>query len=176
MVEKNTHFQHLFAFPRFAVVPGYEHKAFIPYTNAFSESTPPDSTSIVQGKAVELLKDRVVVETGKGEKEEIEYEYLVLATGTKLTPPGTLHTEGKVDGIKYFQDHQAAMKKAERIVIIGGGAVGIRKSRLFTPLPPAFRSYDLVTDINILFVQKWRRIPKSITLTNPSLSFTPDRT
>lgn len=131
MVEKNTHFQHLFAFPRFAVVPGYEHKAFIPYSNAFSDSTPPDSTSIVQGKAVELLKDRVVVETGKGEKEEIEYEYLVLATGTKLTPPGTLHTEGKVDGIKYFQDHQAAMKKAEKIVIIGGGAVGIRESRYF---------------------------------------------
>lgn len=128
MVEKNTHFQHLFAFPRFAVVPGYEHKAFIPYTNAFSSSTPPDSTSIVQGKAVELLKDRVVVETGNGEKEEIEYEYLVLATGTKLTPPGTLHTEGKVNGIKYFQDHQTAMKKAEKIVIVGGGAVGVRES------------------------------------------------
>ena len=29
-IDRNTHFNHVYALPRFAVVPGHEHKAFIP--------------------------------------------------------------------------------------------------------------------------------------------------
>lgn len=38
LVERNTHFNHLYVFPRFIVYPGHEHKAFVPYTSIFSES------------------------------------------------------------------------------------------------------------------------------------------
>ncbi|PKI84726.1 hypothetical protein MVES1_000999 [Malassezia vespertilionis] len=38
LMERNTHFNHLYVFPRFLVFPGHEHKAFVPYTSIFSES------------------------------------------------------------------------------------------------------------------------------------------
>ncbi|WFD30409.1 hypothetical protein MSPP1_001428 [Malassezia sp. CBS 17886] len=38
LVEQNTHFNHVYVFPRFIVFPGHEHKAFVPYTSIFSDS------------------------------------------------------------------------------------------------------------------------------------------
>ncbi|THH12756.1 hypothetical protein EW146_g7395 [Bondarzewia mesenterica] len=121
LVEQNTHFQHLFAFPRYAVVPGYEQQAFIPYTNMFS-SSPPDSTSVVNARATEIHQDGVALDHG----ERIPYEFLVMATGTRLTPPGTLQSKSKLEGMKYLQEHQKHVEKARRIVIVGGGAVGVQ--------------------------------------------------
>ena len=122
LIEKNTHFQHLFAFPRFSVVPGFEHKAFIPYTKMFT-GVSPDAAAVVQACAIEIHADRVVLDRGN----PIPYEYLVIATGTKLPPPGSLPTSNKVEGIKFLREHQKQVEKAQRIVIIGGGAVGVRE-------------------------------------------------
>ena len=124
LVEKQSHFNHLFGFPRVAVVPGFEHMAFVPYTKAFS--TLPEGSAevqVVQARATEVQPEKVVLVRG----EPIPYEFLVMATGTKLAPPGTLHTEGKVDGIAYFQEHQRQIKRAKNIVVVGGGAVGVRE-------------------------------------------------
>lgn len=83
-----------------------------------------------------MKSDRVVLEKtiaegeegeGKeGEKEEIEFDYLVLCSGTKLVPPGNVPTMGKPAGIQWFRDHQAKVKKAEKVVLVGAGAVGVR--------------------------------------------------
>ncbi|TFY78374.1 hypothetical protein EWM64_g5640 [Hericium alpestre] len=120
MIEKNTHFNNLFAFPRYAVVPKYEHRAFIPYTTMFSH-LPPDAVSVHRGRVTEIHPDCVLLE---GEAS-IPYEYLVVATGTRLTPPGTLPTDTKPEGIAYFQAHQKVVKNAQKIVIVGGGANGV---------------------------------------------------
>jgi len=37
LIDKNSHFNHLYRFVRFGVVPGHEAKAFIPYTNIFNK-------------------------------------------------------------------------------------------------------------------------------------------
>ncbi|VDB91946.1 unnamed protein product [Peniophora sp. CBMAI 1063] len=123
LVEKQSHFNHLFGFPRVAVVPGFEHMAFVPYTKAFS-GLPEGSAEVqvVQARATEVQPDKVVLDRGG----PIPYEFLVMATGTKLAPPGTLHTEGKVDGIAYFQEHQRQVQRAKNIVVVGGGAVGVQ--------------------------------------------------
>ncbi|KAE8232324.1 hypothetical protein CF326_g2649 [Tilletia indica] len=42
LIDQNSHFNHLYVFPRFSVLPGHEQKAFIPYTSIFSQS--PDRT------------------------------------------------------------------------------------------------------------------------------------
>ena len=122
LVEKNTHFQHLFAFPRFAVVPKHEHKAFIPFTNMFN-TTPGGVGTVVNARVMDVKPSKVLLDHG----EPIPFEYLVMATGTKLTPPGTMLTTTKPEGISYFQKHQANVKDAIKIVVVGGGAVGIRK-------------------------------------------------
>lgn len=124
LVEKQSHFNHLFGFPRVAVVPGIEHMAFVPYTKAFS-ALPEGSAEVqvVQARATEVQPDKLVLDRS----EPIPYEYLVMATGTKLAPPGTLHTESKVEGIAYFQEHQRQIQRARNIVVVGGGAVGVRE-------------------------------------------------
>jgi hypothetical protein len=78
---------------------------------------------VVNAEATEILPDKVVLSTG----ELIDYEYLVLATGTKLSPPGTLNTRTKQEGIQYFKNHQSLILEASHITLVGGGAVGVRK-------------------------------------------------
>ncbi|KAJ6532091.1 hypothetical protein B0H19DRAFT_1189951 [Mycena capillaripes] len=118
MIESNSHIQHLFAFPRISVVPGFEHKAFIPYTNAF-HAAPPYCTSTVQGVASSVLPDRVVLESG----ESIPYEYLIMATGTGKLP---LEPTTKAEGVYEKRALQDRMREARDIVVVGGGAFGIQ--------------------------------------------------
>lgn len=82
LIEKNSHFQHLFAFPRFAVATGVDtHKAFIPYVPGTFASCPPGSGTVVQAKAVALTADTVKlqkkVRLDGVETDSIPYAYLV---------------------------------------------------------------------------------------------------
>ncbi|KAJ7122015.1 FAD/NAD-P-binding domain-containing protein [Mycena crocata] len=118
MIEKNSHMQHIFAFPRINAVPGFEHKAFVPWTDAYHE-TPRHSTSIVQGVATAVLPDKVVLASG----EVIPYEYLIMATGTGKPP---LRTTTKVESVNLMRQIQDRVKQSQNIVIVGGGAFGIQ--------------------------------------------------
>ena len=40
LIERNSHFNHLYVFPRFSIYPGHEHKAFVPYTSIFNAARP----------------------------------------------------------------------------------------------------------------------------------------
>lgn len=100
-------------------VPGFEHKAFIPFTNAYHE-TPPKSTSVIQAIATAILPDKVILASG----EAIPYEYLVMATGTGRLP---LELTTKLQSVHSFNLIQDRMKQAKNIVIVGGGAFGIRE-------------------------------------------------
>ncbi|KAK0201242.1 FAD/NAD-P-binding domain-containing protein [Desarmillaria ectypa] len=119
LIEKNTHIQHLFAFPRVSVVPGFENRAFVPFTNAFHAS-PPDSTSVIHAIAEKILPGQIVLDNG----QSIPYEYLVLATGTGR--PGRLVSTQKSVETKRFRDLQEGIAKASHITVIGGGAYGIQ--------------------------------------------------
>ena len=51
LVDRNSHMNHLYVLPRYAVLPGHEHKAFIPYHNVFNpppafDAPPPAKTSL----------------------------------------------------------------------------------------------------------------------------------
>lgn len=60
LIEKNSHFQHLFAFPRFAVTTGVDtHKAFIPYVPGAFAGCPPGSGTVVQARATSISKNAV---------------------------------------------------------------------------------------------------------------------
>ncbi|KAF8195725.1 FAD/NAD-P-binding domain-containing protein [Mycena galopus ATCC 62051] len=118
LLEKNSHFHHLFAFPRFAALPVPCNKSLVPYTSAF-HAAPPGSTSIVHGIASQILPDKVVLQNG----ESIPYEFLVLATGTGLQP---LSARTKVESVKLGEAIQARVRDSERVVVVGGGAYGVQ--------------------------------------------------
>lgn len=139
LVEKNSHFQHLFAFPRYALTTKVDtHKAFIPY----QKSRLGQEGLIVQAKALQLTKEEVILDREielDGEKtSKIPYAALAITTGTKLSPPSTLPGSGKLDGTAYLRKHAAQVEASQKIVIIGGGAVGVQ----------------MATDIKQLFPEK----------------------
>lgn len=82
LIEKNSHFQHLFAFPRFAVATGVDtHKAFIPFVPGAFAGCPPGSGTVVQAKAIGLNDSAVQLDrqVSLDEKhvDSIPYSYLV---------------------------------------------------------------------------------------------------
>ncbi|KAK0190094.1 FAD/NAD-P-binding domain-containing protein [Armillaria mellea] len=119
VIEKNSHFQHLFAYPRIGVVSGFEYKAFIPFTNAFHAS-PAGSTSMVRATAQKILPNEVVLDNGTS----IPYEYLVFVAGTGR--PGAPVAYEKSTETKRIQVIQEKVKGASNIVVIGGGAYGVQ--------------------------------------------------
>ncbi|KAK4186279.1 hypothetical protein QBC35DRAFT_387634 [Podospora australis] len=137
LVEPHTHFHHLFAFPRFAILPGEEHKSFIPYSGLFSSSSP---HRILRAKAISLPSShtlRLDRPVSLFSSDVIEFEYLVAATGTHLSAPGTLPHDSKPANILFLQRYQTALSHAKSVMIVGGGAVGVQMACDLAELYPA---------------------------------------
>ncbi|KAJ4311858.1 hypothetical protein N0V94_007733 [Neodidymelliopsis sp. IMI 364377] len=144
LVEKNSHFQHLFAFPRYALTTGVDtHKAFIPY----QKSRLGVEGCVVQARAVELTGEEVLldrrVEIDGREVDRVSYAALAITTGTKLSAPSTLPGSGKLDGTTYLRRHAAQVEASGKIVVIGGGAVGVQMATDIKQLFPS-KSVTLV--------------------------------
>ncbi|GAA5842837.1 hypothetical protein JCM9279_003999 [Rhodotorula babjevae] len=157
VVERNEHFAHLFAYPRFAIASGSEHKAFVPFSPML-----PSPHRILRANALSLAPstrtltlDRPVPGIGaEPASHELAYDALVLATGTKLSPPGTMPGKGdKAEGVKYLQSIQGELEKAGEVVIVGGGAVGVQMACDLAVLYPAKRGH-------ITLVQSRRLMPR----------------
>ncbi|KZT69492.1 iron uptake cluster protein [Daedalea quercina L-15889] len=94
-IDRNTHFNHLYALPRFAVVPGHEHKAFIPYQPMFNfhDMTPLAETIILHAHVTSLTPhsltlSRAFPEHGIDEPgRKLEFDYAVYALGSHLPAP-----------------------------------------------------------------------------------------
>ncbi|PYI14306.1 amid-like NADH oxidoreductase, partial [Aspergillus japonicus CBS 114.51] len=136
LIEPHSHFHHLFAFPRFAVVPGHEHKAFIPYTRLFASSPNSTQHAVVQARVLSVQPTHVHLDRAWQGQSQIPYEYLVVATGTRLAEPAAMRDEDKVSSVQYLQKHQADVKQAKSVVIVGGGAVGVQMATDMKELYP----------------------------------------
>lgn len=69
-------------------------------------------------------------------QKQIPFEYLVVATGTRLAEPAAMKDEDKPSSVLYLQRHQADVKKAKSVVIVGGGAVGVQMATDMKELYP----------------------------------------
>ncbi|KAH3440816.1 hypothetical protein KXV60_004838 [Aspergillus fumigatus] len=126
LIEPHSHFHHLFAFPRFAIVPGHEHKAFIPYTGIFSSVPRPSAHAVVQARVLSVSPQFVTLDRQWQDSKQIPYEYLAIATGTRLAEPAGMKSDDKVSSVQYLRNHQADTQRAKSILIVGGGAVGVQ--------------------------------------------------
>ncbi|EUC39817.1 hypothetical protein COCMIDRAFT_41750 [Bipolaris oryzae ATCC 44560] len=120
LIEKNSHFNYVFAFPRFSVISGYEKFAFIPY-GGLEKGAPKGIFEFVQGK-IDKVDERIIrLEDGK----KLEYEYLVIATGTSSALPSKVTATESLDAQRELRSLQSKIEKAARIAVVGGGAVGV---------------------------------------------------
>ncbi|KAJ5569320.1 hypothetical protein N7450_011806 [Penicillium hetheringtonii] len=111
VIERNSHFQFTWVLPRFSVVEGHDMKAFIPY---------------------DTVEEIVPREDGNGEGqvrlssgERVDYEYLLLATGSSAALPSRVGAVDKKDGMKALQAQQEKILASRDIVVIGGGPAGV---------------------------------------------------
>lgn len=104
VIERNTHFNHLYAFSRVSVLPGHEHKPFIPYTNLLlAEQEVAEARSskcrisgsphlLLHANITKLESHRVhfkYLGADNVEKEPgfVDFEYCIYALGSSLPPP-----------------------------------------------------------------------------------------
>ncbi|CAL1702880.1 unnamed protein product [Somion occarium] len=97
LIDRNTHFNHLYALPRFATLPGHEHKAFIPYTNVYE--LPPDIPSIgdrsrhlILNAQVTSIKEHSLTLSRSFPEHDIvngvlNFDFAVYALGSHLPAP-----------------------------------------------------------------------------------------
>ncbi|KAJ3213929.1 hypothetical protein HDU67_002293 [Dinochytrium kinnereticum] len=120
LIEEKEAFYNSIASIRSVVEPGYSDKLWVPYTNLFLKNK---RSKVVQAKGVEVDAERKSVKLSNG--EEVEYDYLVVATGTRLPPPGKTDKLTKAEAKADAEAIVNAVKAASAVAIIGGGVVGI---------------------------------------------------
>lgn len=119
-IEKNSHLNYSFNFPRFSVMMGQEHTAFIPYDGVAS-SEPHGILTRVQDKAVQVTEKQVILASG----QKVDYAYLIIATGSSQPLPVNVLSTDRVAACHELQEVQQAIVASQKIAVVGGGAVGV---------------------------------------------------
>ena len=122
VVEPNSHFNFTWVLPRFCVVEGHEHKAFIPYGGYLSRA-PKGGVKWIRSRVQEVTRTSVRLQDGA----EVPYEFLVIATGATVPVglPSRVGAEDKAEGIELLRRFQCRIKEAKHVVVAGGGAAGV---------------------------------------------------
>ncbi|KAF2160318.1 hypothetical protein M409DRAFT_70494 [Zasmidium cellare ATCC 36951] len=120
LIERNSHFNYTFNFPRYTVLQGHERLAFIPYDH-IAKSLPVGSLGHVRGSVADVKSDVVLLQSG----EQIPYDFLVMATGCSQSPPAKLSATDRGEACQELRAYQQAIEAAGRVAVVGGGAVGV---------------------------------------------------
>ncbi|KAJ6550864.1 hypothetical protein DFH09DRAFT_1168472 [Mycena vulgaris] len=159
LIDRNSHVNHVYTLPRFATLPGHEHKAFIPSDNIFKlpEDTEDAAQHVFLHTQVHALTAHTVTllrafpEHGISTRE-LQFDYAVYALGSHLPPPLDLwgaHPKAqdgppaapyggtKSEAIAWLKAAQGAIAAARSILVVGGGALGIQFATDIAAVHPA---------------------------------------
>ncbi|CAA7264541.1 unnamed protein product [Cyclocybe aegerita] len=150
LIDRNSHANHVYVMPRFAVLPGHEYKAFIPYTKVFLVDPPkPEQNVHLQATVTSIRPTHITLSRAFPElgfpTETIAFDYAIYALGAHLPPPldlwgtcanGKPIPESKVasavyrglksEGCDWFLEKQKIIKDSLTVLVVGGGALGIQ--------------------------------------------------
>uniref|UniRef100_A0A8B9R5R8 Ferroptosis suppressor protein 1 n=1 Tax=Anas platyrhynchos TaxID=8839 RepID=A0A8B9R5R8_ANAPL len=117
LVDMRDAFHHNVAALRASVESGFARKTFISYAATFGDS-------FQQGRVVGIDPARQQVLLSDG--EELHYSHLILATGSDGPFPGKFNKVIDMESaIQAYEDMVKEIEKAERILVVGGGAAGV---------------------------------------------------
>jgi NADH dehydrogenase FAD-containing subunit len=77
---------------------------------------------VVQAEVISISNDSIQVH---GRNEPIHFDYLVIATGSSYAFPGKIAEYERSVAINLYNNLQGKIEKSEKILIIGGGPVGV---------------------------------------------------
>lgn len=121
LVEKNSHFNYWFAFPRYSVVRGWEKGAFVPYDQILGNTHEKGSMLHIQAEALRSTDKQVLLANG----EAVDYAYLIIATGSWQPSPAKMTSTSREGACDEFKGVQNGIEGAERIAVLGSGGVGV---------------------------------------------------
>lgn len=94
----------------------------------------------------------------------VAFDYAVYALGSQLPPPldlwgstanGVKYTGEKIEGCAWFKEKQKFIKPVSSVLVVGGGALGIRTSCIFLlELQANIRFTEFATDIKSVYPEK----------------------
>ncbi|KAH9475074.1 Fe-regulated protein 8 [Psilocybe cubensis] len=127
---------------RYAVLPGHEYKAFIPYDKVFLVDPPKPTHIHLYAQILSLRPHHVRLSRSFPElgfpTDTIAFDYAIYALGSHLPPPLNLwdtsksesgdavYTGLKTQACDWFKQKQAIIKDAPTVLVVGGGALGIQ--------------------------------------------------
>lgn len=119
LIDQKSHYYHSIGFPKALVDDKYAEQSFLPFSKFF----PPDSPHrFIQGK-LQQIKDPHNLVLADG--QEIYFDYLVLATGGRAPGPINPFADTMEAGLEEIRELRGALEKAKKILVIGGGPVGV---------------------------------------------------
>jgi apoptosis-inducing factor 2 len=143
---------HLYALPRFSLLPEHGHKGFIPYTHIFdkpgADAKAQAHHAFLQAQVTSLSPRSLTLsksfpEYGVSEPEKkLDFDYLVYALGSHLPAPIDLWGPADVEqelkkpiqydgtkaaGISWLKRFRSMIERVPSVLVVGGGALGIRK-------------------------------------------------
>ncbi|KAI9006011.1 hypothetical protein BC832DRAFT_523748, partial [Gaertneriomyces semiglobifer] len=123
LIDCHSHFHHIFAFPRAVVMPEVWEDLFVPL-NQFADGA---AGQFVHARVTAITPDSVTLDQVVPDfGTQIPYSYLVYAAGAQHPEPGYLSSAlTKDDAISRLSGHASRIAAAQKIIIIGGGPVGI---------------------------------------------------
>ena len=116
MEKKKTYYNNVGSL-RAVVYPEFVNNLFVPYKNALKHG------KFVQAEVEEVRENEIKI---RGLDTPMKFDYCIIAVGSVYNFPGRVPWWiGNLACKKMFNDCNAKLAKADRITIIGGGAVAI---------------------------------------------------
>ncbi|CAO2648882.1 Nn.00g098310.m01.CDS01 [Neocucurbitaria sp. VM-36] len=127
LVSPNTHFYWNIASPR-AMIPGQftDEQLFRPIGAGFSQYSA-DQFELVTGSAESVdIEGKTVAVVGETQKMTLEYDMLVIATGTRTKERSPFKGVGSTDETKeLLHEFQEKINQVNTIVVAGAGVTGV---------------------------------------------------
>ena len=120
LIEKRAYFYNNMAAPRASVRAEFSPKTIFSYDKLFEGSN--GTHKVVQDEVTAIAPGKVTLKSGA----DVEYDYLVIATGTRYGSPVKLDgVIAKDEAVNKLTEVAGLVKAAKSVLVIGGGPSGI---------------------------------------------------